>query len=1625
MKSIKRILAIILALVMVFTTALGTFSVSAASGVTCTENTVVVDDDFAGQKDGATVTATVAGKEYTGKMGTTAFATLKDAYDAVATDGSIYVAAGVYTETLAIDKSVHFYGNKKGINPNNALDASQSAGGRAATGAEETILQNTLIYYKKLDATEIVSGILKLTINGFAITGDSAIYLRGDRYSGSNIDVSYNVFDIINENVYDKVGITEKDFSAIQAGAETDYNFFAQAVSIEFNRFERVGYTGKGRTSVNGIKTAWARVLTVNGNYIANVAGDGFAIGQLQDTTTVTNNYVYNVGKTHVYNNIGGEVEISDNVFDTVGGKNAEGQWALGVYATASSPNYSTVWLKDAKSVLIYGNTFKNLGNALYLRGQARDQAVISNQAPVGAQVYDNVFIPASEDDCLFLTLQNSDDSYAPKVYDNYTAGQNPQKLTNMVKCDEFATIDFGKYWLDEQCTKSSEVLSVLALTNTVGISFANAKIQVAPISKIAADIPNAIAELELGLEVAEGAYYVLYEDAECTKPIANNLVTLKVGSNTIYAKVFYEKYSTVYTVNLTRKEYYSMLLDPNELIVSGDFAQYSYGQTVYVQVGNSWCRAIVGYSAFADIVSAIDAAQKGMVINLTPGVYGDVITFAKGVTFKGPKAGINPTDMSDPEYGRNPQRANMAEEAVFTNAMEFVQGVDGISFDGITMTADAQVHFDDNGRFVVNGMKFSNTIFIDINKNSGVFYRMALKGLQNTMSNIVYTFNRFEGVYGNDVGQWSGASNAYFEGNVFHNLSSRCFFGVVDGSATDVLTFKDNIFYNYTGHIDFGGAGGTPHVNSSMHLVGNRFINCTSSYLVYVRNLESGVSFKVENNRFEGTTKGRMTVSAKAGFTGQTISINNNYFGSGVTELLDNSLESMADCTYNYYANGLSNISATKANFAPYYIDEAMTILSGDYQLLSVNAPSKALFNAANKTVTYNSDTIQENVVFDFNVSADAQYELFADKACTIPCADNVVELLGQTTVAYVKVSTADGQLSQIYTIQITQPKNNKAEIKGIDVAGSTWVNQGADRFSCTLPNNFVNGSLVPLTSAGATVALYEADDAELKNPINYMDVTIPVGQTAYQIKVTSEDGSTSKLYTVVFNRQKSSDCYLLGVSGEQEFTVEGNTLTVIYPFEVEKVIPELEVSEGASYTFYKDIGGNIVMTGETQLKIGENKVFVKVIAEDGTEQMYTVVIVRQDRSSENSILVSSFPEFTNKEAELNEDVTGTLLGLKYISGNTIYLQPKNYIESIMDTIQVSAGASYDIFKGYDFAADRPIGAAVSTSAAPKQISLTEGQNVFYVRVTAANGATAIKQLIVENIIKNTEAKIVDIPDFVVERDGNSIAATKTEAATEVAIKVSARASVKVFADHKKNVEVASSMTAEDTCTLSSVPKQTYVKYYIDVTSQTGVKESYVVTFTIGNNTDKFSDISGHWAANYINQAYKMGITSGNSSEDGVRTFNPNGKATRQEVAIFICNLLGIDYANYADTKLPYKDAASISDWAANAVKAVTKLGIFSGDGTKFNPHNAITRQEFMIVMVRACALDTSVGKASHIASFKDKDKIASWANVYVCTAVAYNIVSGDDKGNLNPTNSVTRAEIAKMMVCAEEYAR
>lgn len=180
-------------------------------------------------------------------------------------------------------------------------------------------------------------------------------------------------------------------------------------------------------------------------------------------------------------------------------------------------------------------------------------------------------------------------------------------------------------------------------------------------------------------------------------------------------------------------------------------------------------------------------------------------------------------------------------------------------------------------------------------------------------------------------------------------------------------------------------------------------------------------------------------------------------------------------------------------------------------------------------------------------------------------------------------------------------------------------------------------------------------------------------------------------------------------------------------------------------------------------------------------------------------------------------------------------------------------------------------------------------------------------------------------------------------------------------------------------------------------------------------NTPDKtvvsFNDIENHWAKDYINPMAGKGIFKG--YEDG--TFRPDIGLSRQEMAVSVVRLLGLEEELGTADIAPFTDDDKIASWAKDYVYLLVSKGIFKGyDDGSFGPDGVITREQLSLVLARA--LNNTPETLSEI-SFNDADKISGWAKDAVGVMVTLKIVNGYEDLTFRPQNTVTRAEACTMM--------
>jgi uncharacterized protein YigE (DUF2233 family) len=185
----------------------------------------------------------------------------------------------------------------------------------------------------------------------------------------------------------------------------------------------------------------------------------------------------------------------------------------------------------------------------------------------------------------------------------------------------------------------------------------------------------------------------------------------------------------------------------------------------------------------------------------------------------------------------------------------------------------------------------------------------------------------------------------------------------------------------------------------------------------------------------------------------------------------------------------------------------------------------------------------------------------------------------------------------------------------------------------------------------------------------------------------------------------------------------------------------------------------------------------------------------------------------------------------------------------------------------------------------------------------------------------------------------------------------------------------------------------------------------------TEGTFETVFSDTGGHWASDFINYMYKMGVVTGEKNKSGGSDFKPNDNVTRAQFAAMICRWRNIDPDSYASVSLGFSDNKDIPVWAVNYIKAVYSLGIMKGiagdRGLDFKPNDTLTRAQAMTILGRTL----EGGRMSADLSFLDCESIPPWSISYVSKLVFAGVIKGYEDGTLRPDGGLTRAQVCKIL--------
>ncbi len=1018
-------------------------------------------------------------------------------------------------------------------------------------------------------------------------------------------------------------------------------------------------------------------------------------------------------------------------------------------------------------------------------------------------------------------------------------------------------------------------------------------------------------------------------------------------------------------------------------LVVDDNWADCEAGQKVQIVLGGAVYSGYIGVNAFAEISEAALVLKSNYTIYVAPGCYSAAVSMpgCSNVKIYGPQAGVNPNNKNDiAQYNTKRPAANIEDtsivsadpdaynEAVFTGVINVCttqyRPSNFVTYEGFYF-ADTAYLFLSNARTYFIAPQMRNNIF-----SVSSSYIMNLDKTQTTSSATYYGQNTGILFEDNRVlkGKTIMAIGGFMDCTVRNNYLNLSPYKRADG-----LTEKPSAAAVYISSFYYSSATATALVE------GNYFENC-SGIVRHDRGEEgfnsATYSIQVRNNRIAKVEPGTYLIRNRFYAMKSLPGINIHFTGNTVEKIPTGT--TLFQLPYNESQYNLSRYR--------YHIN--ITNNSFDLPVASpfVDSEMAGVINATNNTFK-NGITMSQIAHED-----DCDVLLY-------PYFDGTGKVVGAAKIQGVREMILD----KTYSGSV-----NEADKKvTYDLTGSGL--------------NKVNLNDILILDDGCTFKVFK--EATLETEVESDAVYLDGHETVRYILVISPDGA-GIVYSMLITREYGEEAELLDVTvsatdvmasvsraGADKYIVNIKDADLAF------LKYDLHVSAGASVELYEDyatkkkltdIGDYIPYDGYT--------IDVLVKAEFGSaENLYTLQFNRtRSKIYDPSIIgIKSHPE--------------SQWALRPLDGLWLYYFCEGFRKELTFDFVATPGATYTVYS------DAAMTKKVSASNGVKALKLAAGVNTFYIKVVDSAYTNVVRFEVVneevssdasiEGILGNQPTIVDNTISLVIGGNTTSVSfLTGNEFAVcdvyaDEACKLAVKANESLVPDLNSDRVVKTRSFSLETVHSKSI-------YYVICTAEDGkTTQKYKLILSKLAIESTYADVAeGAWYTPYVATATTEGILLGEQGEGG-QIFRPEDHTTREEIAVIMSRLTGINGAAYADVALGYKDEAAISDWAKNYVKVCKQNGLMGGsgeaDGVYFFPANSITREEVMVIFARLFNL---TGKTD-LSSFKDAKSVSSWAKASVEAVVASGLITGDN-GNLKPQDRITRAEIATIVTRALEYA-
>ncbi len=330
----------------------------------------------------------------------------------------------------------------------------------------------------------------------------------------------------------------------------------------------------------------------------------------------------------------------------------------------------------------------------------------------------------------------------------------------------------------------------------------------------------------------------------------------------------------------------------------------------------------------------------------------------------------------------------------------------------------------------------------------------------------------------------------------------------------------------------------------------------------------------------------------------------------------------------------------------------------------------------------------------------------------------------VGENTI---KVKVTKGGASQTYTLKVTRAApaaSSDASLSGLALSGVTLdpVFAGATTGYTASVYNSVESTTVTATPnhAAATVVITPVDDADLS--AEGYQVSLDVGSNVVSVKVTAEDGTTTRTYTVTVTRAANSATVVV--------TAPDGATDGTRAFEVTWVDTQ-DCTDG--YKAYLGLVSNGVVVGATEIvddatgtadvitATYDRLVNVGVVqvwcGERGSGRMVGEVAVPSNAATNNRVIPGRYSSAAGEPPTLSGlTVSAGTLTPTFAGGTLEYAVPG--LAYGHNRITVTATADADATVSYEDGAGAAL-SDVDAATAGDQFDLAVGENTIKVRVT------------------------------------------------------------------------------------------------------------------------------------------------------------------------------------------------------------------------------------------------------------------------------------------------------------------